>query len=49
MFSGEKERVPFVKYVDPISKNVEDWMNEVEDMMKESVRACLLQSVKDYT
>jgi len=49
MFSGEKERVPFVKYVDPINKNVEDWMNEVEDMMKESVRACLLQSVKDYT
>ncbi|KAL4464296.1 hypothetical protein ABPG72_011341 [Tetrahymena utriculariae] len=48
MFSAEKEKVPFVKYIDPINKNVEDWMNEVEEMMKESVKSCLLKSVKDY-
>lgn len=48
MFSAEKEKVPFTRYIDPINKNVEDWMNEVEDMMKESVRTCLLKSVTDY-
>jgi len=48
MFSAEKEKVPFVKIVDPNKKNVEDWMGEVEDMMKESVRAALLGAVKDY-
>ena len=31
MFSGENERVEFVKIIDPVSKNVEDWMGEVED------------------
>ena len=34
MFSAEKERVAFVKLVDPNKKNVEDWMNEVEGMMR---------------
>ena len=33
MFSAEKERVPFVKVIDPNNKNVEDWMGELEDMM----------------
>ena len=41
MFSAEKERVGFVKFVDPNKKNVEEWMNEVENMMKLSVRAAL--------
>ncbi len=31
MFSAEKEEVKFVKIIDPVHKNVEDWMNEVED------------------
>ena len=31
MFSAEKEKVNFVKFVDPNKKNVEEWMNEVED------------------
>ena len=31
MFSGEGERVPFVKIIDPVVKNVEDWMGDVED------------------
>ena len=38
MFSAEKEKVDFVDYVNPNEKNVEDWMNEVEEMMKLSVR-----------
>ncbi len=48
MFSAEKERVDFVEVVDPNKKNVEDWMGEVEEMMKLSVRAALLHSVEDY-
>lgn len=48
MFSGEGERIPFVKAVDPVNKNVEDWMNEVEDMMRQSVRAALFKSIQDY-
>ena len=30
MFSGEKEKVKMVNKVDPIGKNVEDWMGELE-------------------
>lgn len=48
MFSTEKEKVNFVEKVDPNKKNVEDWMGEVEEMMKLSVRAALLNSVTDY-
>jgi len=38
MFSAEKEKIGFVKPVDPNKKNVEDWMGELEKMMKISVR-----------
>jgi dynein heavy chain, axonemal len=38
MYSAEMEKVDFVKPVDPNNKNVEDWMGELEDMMKSSVR-----------
>jgi dynein heavy chain len=48
MFSAEKERVAFFKVVDPNKKNVEDWMNEVENMMRLSVRAALLKSLQEY-
>ena len=34
MFSAEGEKVNFVRYVDPNNKNVEDWMNDVEEQMK---------------
>ena len=34
MFSAEKEKVEFVQNVNPNEKNVEDWMNEVEQMMR---------------
>ena len=48
MFSAEKEKVDFVDYVNPNEKNVEDWMNEVEDMMRKSVRYELKNSVDLY-
>lgn len=48
MYSGEGERVSFTKPLDPVNKNVEDWMNEVENMMKKSVRNELHISVKEY-
>lgn len=48
MFSAEKERVDFVKIVDPNKKNVEEWMNEVENMMRMSVRAALERSIEQY-
>ena len=48
MFSAEQEKIGFVKIVDPNNKNVEDWMTEVEDQMKKSVRAALLHAVQDY-
>lgn len=31
MFSAEGEKINFVRIVDPNNKNVEDWMNDVED------------------
>jgi dynein heavy chain len=48
MFSAEKEKVNFVKLVDPNKKPVEEWMGEVEDMMMKSIRHTLLSSVEDY-
>lgn len=48
MLSAEMERIPFDHIVDPKKKNVEDWMNEVENQMKVSVRSVLLKSIKDY-
>ena len=34
MYSAEGEKIDFVKIIDPNNKNVEDWMNEVEDQMR---------------
>ncbi len=48
MFSAEKEKVQFFKIVDPNRKNVEDWMTELESMMKQSIRASLDRSIKEY-
>jgi dynein heavy chain len=48
MFSAENEKVAFPKHVDPNKKNVEDWMGELEDMMRVSIREALLTAVKDY-
>ena len=48
MFSAEREKINFVSNVNPNGKNVEDWMGEVEEMMRSSVRFELLQSVQKY-
>ena len=48
MFSAEHERIAFTRIVDPKNKNVEDWMTEVEEQMKLSVRASLLHSMLEY-
>jgi dynein heavy chain len=48
MFSGEGEKVNFVKKIDPKDRNVEYWMGDVEKMMQNSVRNVLLRSVEDY-
>ena len=48
MFSAEKEKVDFVEEVDPNNKNVEDWMNEVEQMMCQSIKYELKRSVDEY-
>lgn len=48
MYSGEKEKVPFMDKVDPRDKKVEDWMCEVEKMMYLSVRMVLKNSIEDY-
>ena len=49
MYSAENEKINFVENVDPLRKNVEDWMTEIEEMMKTSVRYELLKSINDYT
>ena len=49
MYSVENEKVDFIEVVDPIGKQVEDWMSEVENMMKKSIRDALLKSIKTYT
>ena len=36
------------KKIDPKGKNVEDWMTELEDQMKSSVRTVLLYSIEQY-
>lgn len=48
MFSAENERVPFEKLVDPNRKNVEEWMGDVENMMKRSVRKAINTSIQEY-
>lgn len=48
MFSGENERVPFAKVIDPGKKNVEDWMGDLERMMQRSVKKQLLHSIEEY-
>lgn len=48
MFSGERERIEFVEMIDPVKRNVEDWMGDLEEMMKLSVRSELLRSINEY-
>ncbi|KAH8073158.1 dynein light chain binding protein [Aureococcus anophagefferens] len=48
MISPEKEMVPMMDPVDPVGKNVEDWMLEVEAMMRTSIRHVMDQAIQDY-
>mgnify|MGYP007043504311 CR=1 FL=1 len=34
MYSAEKEKINFIEIVDPLRRSVEDWMNDIEDMMR---------------
>lgn len=49
MISAEGETVPFTKMVDPKGKNVEQWMMELEDMMKISIRDIMERAIANYT
>ena len=48
MISGEGEKVPFTQRLYP-EGNVEDWLLEVEVVMRESLRQILSDSLQDYT
>ena len=48
MISGEKEKVEMFEEVDPNGKNVEDWMTELEIMMKITIRNVVKQAIDDY-
>lgn len=47
MFSAENEEVQFKENIYPVG-NVEDWMLEIERVMKESLRQIIRDSLKDY-
>ena len=47
MISGEGEKVPFTERLYP-EGNVEDWLLEVERVMRESLRKILSDSLEDY-
>ena len=49
MFSAEDERVDMVKKIDPKRKNVEFWLGEVEQGMKDTMKHMMIESVKDYS
>jgi len=48
MYSAEKEKVDFVKNIEPVGKSVEHWMTDLENMMKISVRHELDKSITTY-
>ena len=48
MISPEKESVPMMDPVDPVEKSVEDWMLEVEGMMRLSIHHVMDLAIKDY-
>jgi dynein heavy chain len=47
MFSAENEEVQFKENIYPTG-NVEDWMLEIERVMKESLRIIIRDSLEDY-
>lgn len=47
MFSGEGEEVPFCETLYPTG-NVEDWLLEVERVMRGSLKKIIEESLKNY-
>ena len=47
MFSGEGEMVPFCETLYPTG-NVEDWLLEVERVMRASLKKIIGDSLEDY-
>lgn len=47
MFSGDGEVVPFTETLYPTG-NVEDWLLEVERVMRKSLKEIIEDSLKDY-
>ena len=48
MRSGEGERVPFTVALNPLDKNVEDWMQELEDFMRTAVKRELKKALSSF-
>ena len=48
MMSVEGEKIDFLRKVDPVGKNVEFWMGDVERQMIASVRHIFEQGLTDY-
>ncbi|KAL7993493.1 putative dynein heavy chain region D6 P-loop domain, dynein heavy chain, domain-2 [Plasmopara halstedii] len=49
IISAEGEKVPLTSVVDPKGKDVEQWMMEVENMMKTSIRDIMERAIANYT
>ena len=47
MFSGEGEMVPFCETLYPTG-NVEDWLLEVERVMRDSLKEIIQKALADY-
>ncbi|VDM31966.1 unnamed protein product [Hydatigera taeniaeformis] len=47
MYSSEGEKIPFEKTIRPIG-NVEDWMSEIEDIMRFSIRTIIQRAINNY-
>lgn len=48
MYSAEQEEVAFRKEIYPVG-NVEDWMCEIERVMRETLRQVIRDALEDYT
>jgi len=48
MFSSEGEKIQLCQPINPANTNVEDWMTELDNKMKQSVKEVLYKSMLDY-
>jgi dynein heavy chain, axonemal len=49
IISPEQEEVKLSEMIDPVEKNVEDWMLELEDAMRVCIRDVMEAAIEDYT